>query len=204
MNHLHFRYLGTVQEESKSRPGRSWRLLSAASILGIAVLIQTAVVAAEIPATDRSVPGTEIELFQILEKGDAARLKAAIDAGAEVDSPGTNGVGPLLRVLRGAREPLTAPQRECVGVLLARGANPNAEDSDKKTLLIHGARIGDLETMRLLVEAGAYVKARDRSHKTALIYAVDAHRRDIVSYLASNGDLQSLAYADRKARQPRK
>jgi ankyrin repeat protein len=183
---------------------RSWQPLLAASILGIAFLIHGAVLAAETSISDRPVAGFEEKLYLALEKGDATLLKAAIEAGAKVDCPDTNGVGPLLRILRGASEPLTAPQRECVGLLLARGANPNAADSDKKTLVIHGARIGDIEIIRLLVEAGAYVKARDRSHKTALIYAVDAHRRDIVSYLASNGDLQSLAYADRKARQPRK
>jgi ankyrin repeat protein len=204
VKNLHFRYLGTVQHESKLRPIHFCQPLLAATVLGIAVLIHSAALAAESPASDRPVPGTEEKLFQALENNDATLLKAAIEAGAKVDCLDTNGMGPLLRILHRASEPLTAPQRHCVGLLLAQGANPNAEDSDKKTLLIHSVRIGDLDTIRLLVEAGAYVKARDRSHKTALIYAVDTRRRDIVSYLANNGDLQSLTYADRKGRQPKR
>jgi len=71
-------------------------------------------------------------------------------------------------------------------------------DPDRRTPLIHAARLGDLETVRLLVEAGAYVMARDRFHKSALFYAVEGNRRDIVLYLAANGDLLSLPLKDRK------
>jgi ankyrin repeat protein len=73
-------------------------------------------------------------------------------------------------------------------------------DSDRRTPLILAARLGDLDTVRLLVEAEAFVVARDRLHKSALFYAVEANRRDIVLYLAANGDLVSLSIKEKKAK----
>jgi ankyrin repeat protein len=73
-------------------------------------------------------------------------------------------------------------------------------DSDQRTPLIHAARLADLDTVRLLVEAEACVTTRDRFHKSALFYAVEANRRDIVLYLAANGDLLSPTVKERKAR----
>ena len=78
------------------------------------------------------------------------------------------------------------------------GAAVDPMDTDRRTPLIHAARLGDLDTIRLLVEAEAYVMARDRFHKSALFFAVEVHRRDIVLYLAANGDLLSLPVKGRK------
>ena len=71
-------------------------------------------------------------------------------------------------------------------------------DSDQRTAVIYATRLGDLETLRLLVETEAFVRTRDRFHKTALFYAVEAGRRDIVLYLAQNGALISLSVAERR------
>ena len=94
--------------------------------------------------------------------------------------------------------PLDTEHRQCAACLLEHGAAVDPMDADRRTPLIHAARLGDLETVRLLVEAEAYVMARDRFHKSALFYAVEAHRRDIVLYLAANGDLLSLPIKERK------
>ena len=87
--------------------------------------------------------------------------------------------------------------------MIATGANLEGKDADKRTALTHAVLHGDLETVRVLVQAGANVKARDRFYKTPLLYATDAGRRDIVDYLASNGDLQSPTPLERKERQRR-
>jgi hypothetical protein len=44
-------------------------------------------------------------------------------------------------------------------------------DSDRQTPLIHVARLGDVETIHLLVEAEAFVMARDRFHKSGALMA---------------------------------
>jgi ankyrin repeat protein len=85
----------------------------------------------------------------------------------------------------------------CVAGLLAHGADVDAADSDRRTAVIHATRLGDLETFRLLVEAEAYVRVRDRFHKTALFYAVESDRRDLVVYLANNGAIISLSVKER-------
>ncbi len=98
---------------------------------------------------------------------------------------------------------LTATQRTNLLQQIAAGTNLEKKDSDGRTALTHAVLRGDLETVRVLVEAGANVKARDRFHKTPLLYAVEAGRRDIVDFLASNGDLQSPTPRERKERQRR-
>jgi len=126
-------------------------------------------------------------------------LEAAIAEHASLNGrTSTNGLPPLLELLRSATAPLDRARRECVACLLAHGAEVNVTDSDERTPVIHAARLGDLDTLRVLVEAEAYVRTRDRLHKTALFYAVEADRRDIVVYLAQNGALISLSVKERK------
>jgi ankyrin repeat protein len=154
---------------------------------------------AESTAPGRSPSEADKKLLHALEQGKLPLLRAAIAEGADVNRRGTNSLPPLLALLRAATAPLDTERRQCVACLLEHGAAVDPTDSDRRTPLIHAARLGDLETVRLLVEAEAYIMARDRFHKSALFYAVEARRRDIVLYLAANGDLVSLTVKERKA-----
>lgn len=157
------------------------------------------------PARGSSTPSRSIglssdqKLRQGCEQGNLALVEAAIADNADVNcaSP-VNGLPPLLEMLRSATAPLDRARRECVACLLAHGAKPSVADSDQRTAVIYATRLGDLETLRLLVETEAFVRTRDRFHKTALFYAVEAGRRDIVLYLAQNGALISLSVAERR------
>jgi len=157
------------------------------------------VLGGETAAPVPSLPAVDKRLLQAAQHGNLALLKGAIDAGADVNCRGTNGLPPLLELLRAAAGPLDSERHQCVACLLEHGAAIDAMDSDRRTPLIYATRLGDLETVRLLVEAEAYVKARDRFHKSALFYAVEEGRRDIVLYLAKNGDLVSMTVKERKA-----
>lgn len=152
-------------------------------------------------STTQRVTGSspEEKLRHACKLGDVLLLKAAIAQRADVNcaSP-TSGLPPLLEMLRAATAPLDSSRRECVACLLAHGANPNLTDRDQRTAVICAARLGDLATLRLLVEAEANVRTRDRFHKTALFYAVEADRRDIARYLAQNGALISLSVKERR------
>lgn len=140
------------------------------------------------------------KLLQAVEHADLGLLKAAIGEGANPNCAGTNGLTPLV-LLTGATGPLSQAQYDCVAFLLAHGANTEAKDRNGRPPLIRAARAGDLRTVQLLVETGnAYVRTRDRFNMTALLYAAQAHRRDIVDYLASNGDIQSPSVRERKER----
>ena len=154
---------------------------------------------ANLPATLPQ-PEADTRLLQAAQQGNLSLVKAAIAAGANVNCRSTNGLSPLLQTLSGAAAPIAPSRRECLAFLLERGAQVDARDSDGRSALIYATRAGDLETVQLLVEADAFVKFRDRFHKTALFYAAEGHHRDIVAYLAVNGDLQSNTYAEKKAR----
>ncbi len=138
-------------------------------------------------------------LRQACQQGNLSLLEAAMAQKADVNcaSP-VSGLPVLQDVLRSAKAPLDRGQRECVACLLAHGAKPDVTDSDGRSAVIYATRLGDLDTLRLLVEAEAYVRTRDRFHKTALFYAVEADRRDIVRYLAENGALISLSVKERR------
>ena len=181
------------------RPGPT-RLKNWAAYL-LALLFFATVWAAPTAKTatpDRLPTQANQQLLQAVQQGNLSLLKAAIATGANVNCPGTNAQPALLELLRAATAPLDSEHRQCVACLLEHGAAVDPMDADRRTPLIHAARLGDLETARLLVEAQAYVMARDRFHKSALFYAVEAHHRDIVLYLAANGDLLSLPIKDRK------
>jgi ankyrin repeat protein len=172
----------------------------AAGILGVLALAMAwAVAGAEILASGRLPSAVDQKLLRAVQQGDLSLLKAAIAEGADVNCRGTNGLPPLLEILRTAAGPLGSERRQCVACLLEHRAAVDALDSDRRTPLIHAARLGDLEPVRLLVEAEAYAMTRDRFHKSALFYAVEIHRRDLVLYLATNGDLVSLSIKERKA-----
>jgi uncharacterized protein len=151
-------------------------------------------------AAARRAPEAGQKLLQAVQQGNLSLLKTAIAEGADVNCRGTNGLPPLLELLRAATGPLDSNRRQCVACLLEHGATVDPLDGDRRTPLIHAARLGDLDTIRLLVEAEAFVMARDRFYKSALFYAVEAHRRDIVLYLAANGDLVSMTVKERKGK----
>jgi ankyrin repeat protein len=126
-------------------------------------------------------------------------LQAALAEKADVNcADPANGLPPLLELLRSATAPLDHARRECAAYLLAHGAKPNITDGDQRTAVIYATRLGDLDTLRLLVEAEASVRTRDRFHKTALFYAVESDRHDLALYLAQNGALISLSVKERR------
>ena len=167
-------------------------------------LVSTVVFAgfgAETAGTGTTAVGSRSEtskLFQAVRTGDVGGLKAAIAGGADLNGAGTNGLSPLLDLLHNAAGPLDQAQRRCVAYLLEHGGIVDASDKLGRTPVILAARLGDLETIRVLVEAEADVKIRDKLHKSALFYAVEAKRRDIVLYLAANGDLVSFSVKEKK------
>ena len=150
-----------------------WLKISVPSLL--ALIVQTTAWSA--PGAETVTPArlpsqADQQLLQAVHQGNLPLLQTAITAGANVNRPGTNGLPPLLELLRAAAAPLDTDHRQCVACLLQHGASVDPMDPDRRTPLIHAARLGDPDTVRLLVEARACVTARDRFHKSALFYAV--------------------------------
>lgn len=140
------------------------------------------------------------QVAHALAAGDVSGLRAAFERGADVNSASTNGLPPILELLKDRTVPLSKDQIQCLALLIERGADLAVTDSDRRTPLIHAARAGDIEAVRMITEAGVYVRSRDRFWKTALLNAAAAGHRDVVLYLASNGDIQSPSIRERRER----
>ncbi len=105
-------------------------------------------------------------LRRAIENGDAARVSALLDQGAEKKEPRVAGVT-LLKAAVNARRP------EIVKLLIARGAKIN-ERLDGASALTAAATNGDLEMVKLLIAEGAAVSKADSfwvqgKDKTAII-----------------------------------
>ncbi len=71
-------------------------------------------------------------------------------------------------------------------MLAAAGADVNTQ-SDGLTVLMYAANWGDLELVKVLVEGGADINARDRYGRTALTFASGHEHTEIAEYLQSAG-----------------
>ena len=72
--------------------------------------------------------------------------------------------------------------------LLKKGLNVNArDDQDGRTILMHATWFGHIDVMRILIDKGADVNAKDKNGTTALILAADKSNSEIVSFLIDKG-----------------
>jgi len=72
--------------------------------------------------------------------------------------------------------------------LLKKGLDVNArDDQDGRTILMHAAWFGHIDVMRILIDKGADVNAKNKNGATALILAADKGNAEIVSFLIDKG-----------------
>jgi ankyrin repeat protein len=118
-------------------------------------------------------------LFGDLRQGEIAKVKAAIDSGADVNSRDAYGNTLLMQaaVYAGAAD---------LGFLLSHGASVNAANDAGHTALMRA--MPDLAKIQLLVEHGANVKAATVDGTTPLMLAARLESAtDVVSYLLKHG-----------------
>jgi uncharacterized protein len=86
-----------------------------------------------------------IELVRASQKGDLAKVRELVEAGADVNSVGDHGTGPLL-----------SWTPSVVEFLLSKGADPNRQTNESDDPMLAGvAYFNNSDCVRLLLQAGA-------------------------------------------------
>lgn len=92
--------------------------------------------------------GKDADLFQLIERGDAAALEAALEGGAEANTTGRDGQPLLGRTAALGNLP-------ALQLLLNHGATVDGAGEAGNTALMEAAARGHLEVVRTLLQAGA-------------------------------------------------
>lgn len=139
-------------------------------------------------ANATSKPNRDIdnELLAEARFGDVERVKALLDAGANIEARDeTFGRTPLMEA---ALEGKTA----VVKTLLSRGAEINAKATFYgNTALIFASGDGKAEVVRLLLAAGADINAKNEGGYTALDVAEDDFHKNVIQMLTRAGARKS-------------
>jgi ankyrin repeat protein len=125
--------------------------------------------------------GATPALLWVVRRQNLALAKELIHAGADVNKPNGYGMRPLLLAIDNSDVPM-------VRLLLQSKADPAAADSTGETALIRAARIGNLDVVDALLDAGAAVDAADPGfQQTPLMAAARGGYAPVVKRLIERG-----------------
>ena len=124
--------------------------------------------------------------------GDADMVAVLLKHGADVNRTGPAGTDALM---------WAAPDVKKVRLLLDHGANVNARSASERTPLIVAASFPrSVDLLRLLLDRGADLRAKDRAGADALSLAVRSADVDVVRFLVEKGlDPNALSAGARRA-----
>ncbi|MGH9256170.1 MAG: ankyrin repeat domain-containing protein, partial [Vicinamibacterales bacterium] len=191
------------------------------SLVGLFVVaISTQIPLGDVVSARQADPSREA-LFSAIQRGAVADVERLLGGGASADVVNAEGTPALMAATlfggadmvkllldrkadpsrtdaAGATALMWAiPDVEKVRLLLAAGANVNAQSKTGRTpLLVAAAYPGTVALVRLLVERGADVRAQDGAGTTTLALAVRSADIDVVRFLVERGlDPKALSAA---------
>ncbi|MDR2256956.1 MAG: ankyrin repeat domain-containing protein [Arthrobacter sp.] len=124
-------------------------------------------------------PTQNAALLAAAHSGDAAGVRAALRAGANVDACDKQGASALLRAAQGGHLDL-------VCALIEAGADLDAQDQTDLNPFLFGCMNNQVELVRLMVEAGADLTRRTRMGGNGLTPAAEKGHLETVLYLLEN------------------
>ena len=135
-----------------------------------------------------------IELIKAVLANDLTAVKAALEKGADANSPHAIGTLTTPEENRGTALIIAAGngQPEICKCLLDAGADVNKTYINRKfrrdhTAIYKGVESGDLETVRLLHKAGADLNSTFNGRETLLMKAAEHDNAKVAEYLLDNG-----------------
>ena len=126
---------------------------------------------------------------------DLSKVKLLLDRGAEVDARSGRGVTALMVA---ANSP---GKSDVVRLLLDRKADPHAADAADTSTLMYATDLGDFESVKALVAAGAEVNVGRRNGVTPLFWAANGPNR-VLSWLLERGADPNLRARERDGMTP--
>ena len=131
----------------------------------------------------RASTGDVDALYQAAGEGNTQQVKAFLDRGVKVNERTSDGSYAL-------NHAAVENQVKVMRILLARGADPNVQNSQGDTPLICATKYagGKATTVRLLVEADTDLGVRDNKGKTALDYAKAKAQQEAITLMEGSGN----------------
>ncbi len=117
-------------------------------------------------------------LYEAAGAGDRAEVIALLDSGVDVNGRSSNGSYAL-------NNAAVENEVEVMRVLLHHGADPNVQNSQGDTPLICATKYagGQAPTVKMLVEAGTDLAAKDHKGNTAMDYAKAKGQQDAIALM---------------------
>ncbi|MCM2391635.1 ankyrin repeat domain-containing protein [Streptomyces albipurpureus] len=125
---------------------------------------------------------TGVRLLEAARSGDADEVRAALDAGADVETRDGDGRSPLLLASLGDHVAVAH-------TLVAAGADPDAQDSRRDSAWLVTGVTGSVEMMRALLPAGPDMTVRNRFGGVSLIPASERGHVAYVRAVLSETDI---------------
>jgi ankyrin repeat protein len=121
-------------------------------------------------------------LFPIIHQGDIASVKKSVahPTCALDESDPTSGQTPLIYAAAESQEII-------VDILVAAGANVNAQDGHHRSALSYAAAMGLIRSVEVLVTSDAVVDQLDNKKRTPLHYAAQGGHTEVIHYLLQAG-----------------
>jgi ankyrin repeat protein len=133
------------------------------------------------PAEAEAETPTPTELmWMAINAQDATALRAAVEAGADVNQPNEEGRVPLYRAL-------VLQNQLVIDTLLSLGADPDAKDHRGDPLLFTALSIGNGPGSLALIKAKADANAQDSIGMSALGLAMSLDQPDLIAALITAG-----------------